>query len=236
MKVFHCSLSYIFPSELTRVARAPTQYDVTFLVIVRRDMDAGTFEDMKRFLQSFIARNFLVGTDSTRIALITYDDNANIEFYLDTYNTLEQVESAISRIQRGDTSFTNIAAALRETRNIYVTGRGDRPSVPNIVYLIVWGSSSQYSVTEIQREGDYLRNRSILVLGLGISSNVDRTFRNQLSAGSAPGFFYISPSFSSINSTDIWQMTLLSVYGESSLGTPSGDSPFSQMLCHHWIK
>ena len=65
-----------------------------------------------------------------------YSDFASSVFYLNQYETTQQVQNAINNIQY-EGFYTNTADALRKMMNEqFVESRGDRPGVPNIGIVI----------------------------------------------------------------------------------------------------
>ena len=192
----------------------PSTYDVCFLVNVPRDMFSQDLTDLKNFIKSFIAQNFLIGRSETRVAVITFDDDATVTFYLNNFYTQERVDSAIDSIVRRGSRLTNITAALEQARTqVFIPSRGERPEAPNLVYLMVWRTSSSMSIERILREGVQLRTERIPVFGVGFGRDIDI---QQLNAASwSPQFVIRTTSINVLSSTELWQSSSLLFRGES---------------------
>lgn len=79
--------------------------------------------------------------DRNRAGLILYSDEANIQFYLDTYSDKQDILETLSVGNVGGK--TNTQQALQLMRDsVFQANRGDRRDVPNIVILVTDGESN----------------------------------------------------------------------------------------------
>lgn len=68
-----------------------------------------------------------IDSGNFRVGAVTFSDNARQEFYLNSYNKMQDIERALSRIRYVYGS-TNTADALRMVREtMLTTSNGDRP-------------------------------------------------------------------------------------------------------------
>ena len=76
-----------------------------------------------------------------RIALITYANSAKVEFYLNTYQSKQEVLNALSFRAAGRKTNTQ-EAINRAYSDVFSSGRGDRSGVDNIAIIITDGKSN----------------------------------------------------------------------------------------------
>lgn len=94
------------------------------------------------FVNNVIA-NLEVSQWTTRVGLVRFSNDANVEFYLDSYyDKVAMLNRINSTSYIGGT--TNIAEALQIARlNVFDPSRGDRLDVPNVVVLIADGQANE---------------------------------------------------------------------------------------------
>lgn len=119
-----------------------------------------------------------------RVAVVTFGDEAQIKFTLNTYSRQIDVLNAVAFTQ--DLGRTNTYSGLKEVReNIFRPRQdtGDRPGVDNVVLVLTDGRSninSEDTVPEARR----LHSEGIKVFGIGIGENgqVDRNEINGIAS------------------------------------------------------
>ncbi len=123
-----------------------------------------------------------ISRDYINIAVVEFSDTAYLQFNLNQYFSVSEVQSAIDNIPYIG-SLTNIAEALTTVRqNIFTYMGGDRQNAANIVLLITDGRSNVRE-NEVLQEGSMLKqqNQAKLIV-VGISSSVDSVKLRQLSS------------------------------------------------------
>lgn len=96
---------------------------------------------LQNFTHNLISR-LQVGPDNTRVGLATFSDNATIRFQLNTYQRQGDMLSAVDALPY-TAGRTNTADALRKmTSQMFTSGSGDRPGVPNYAIIISDGVST----------------------------------------------------------------------------------------------
>ena len=122
------------------------------------------FRYVLSFVRQFVS-NLNISPSTTRVALVTFADQANIRFYLDSYQNKQSILAAISfDIMPSGTNYATVLDAINN--QIFQSVRGDRVNAPNIVLLISDGySSNQQStlpaVARLRSKGD-----ALVVLGV----------------------------------------------------------------------
>ena len=122
-----------------------------------------TYYQLQDF-SKYLVRHLNVGPD-IRVAFETYNNNPEVRFDLNDYNTKRQVIDAMSYRHMGGQ--TNTAEALRTMANTVYGGSADRAGVRNIGILLSDGHSADRADTfsaAVQVHED-----DITVLGVGVN-------------------------------------------------------------------
>lgn len=123
----------------------------------------------RQFLRN-MTEAFPVAPDRVRIGLITFAYDIDFRFFLNTYDTKEDVLAAIDATNY-TAGGTNTSGALDEVRlNGFLESEGARAStlgVPRIAIVVTDGRSFRPNETAIAAE--QLHNDSVIVYALGIA-------------------------------------------------------------------
>lgn len=109
------------------------------------DSSGSIHQERFPYLQFFVSDmiNMMdIGSDSTRIGLISWSDDAKVHFYLDDFDVRENLIESVMRLpfQGGK---TNTAAALRLLHErMFALENGDRPDADNIAIVVTDGNSN----------------------------------------------------------------------------------------------
>ncbi|ELU09310.1 hypothetical protein CAPTEDRAFT_196658, partial [Capitella teleta] len=132
--------------------------------------DAGNWGRMLDFVVS-VASTFTIGSDDTRIGVVIFGDEGNLELYLDSIydaNTLYDRIRSIGFLNQA----TNTADGLQKTREIvYRDGYGKRSDAADVVILITDGIPT-IRVDDTINEANLLKDFAEIVV-VGITNNVD---------------------------------------------------------------
>ncbi len=123
-----------------------------------------------------------ISRDYINIAVVEFSDIAYLQFNLNQYFSVSEVQRAIDNIPYIG-GLTNITQALTTIhQNIFTYVGGDRQNAANIVLLITDGRSNMRK-NEMLQEGSMLKqqNQAKLIV-VGISSSVDSVNLRQLSS------------------------------------------------------
>lgn len=106
------------------------------------------------------------------MAVVTFSDFAQAEFYLDEYFTLESLTDAMNQITVS-TGETNIFAGLNVARTeVFNMDRGDRPDAKNMAVLVTDGQSN-INVGRARTEAERARYEGIEIISVGVTVAVD---------------------------------------------------------------
>lgn len=128
-----------------------------------------------------IARSFEIGPTETQLAVLKFSDEIDIGFYLDDYHNKTTLVNVILQldIRGGD---TNIAAALKQTRNeMFSSSHGARSGVSKVLFLVTDGTPNiDGHLTE--PEAKATRDAGIEIFAVGVTSNVNRKVLRQVAS------------------------------------------------------
>jgi len=120
-----------------------------------------------------VAKSFEIGPTDTQIAVLKFSDIVEVGFYLDAYDQQAAAVSAIQQldIRGGD---TNIAAALRATRNeMFSPSNGARSGVSKVVFLVTDGTPTADGHLTVP-EAEATKNAGIEIFAIGVTTQVNR--------------------------------------------------------------
>lgn len=113
-------------------------------------------------------RNLNIDSGGIRLGLVTFNDNYQRYFFLNTFTTRGQMLAALNNVTYVPGTTTNTGAALNYVRTVmFTSANGDRSDAPNMVMLITDGGSTDRRAT--YNEAVLLRNTgaTIFVLAMG---------------------------------------------------------------------
>lgn len=138
--------------------------DIVFLV----DGSDGTrngFPAMRDFIEKMV-ENLNVGENNDRVSVVQYSRDAEVSFYLNTYDTREDVLDAVRELTHKGGRPLNTGAALEYVRNnVFTNSSGSRrlQGIPQMLILLNGGRSND----NVDTPATILRDQGILVLGVG---------------------------------------------------------------------
>ncbi|KAM5152433.1 collagen alpha-3(VI) chain [Mantella aurantiaca] len=161
--------------EIEILRRTPTvstevgpKRDIVFLIDGSRDATS-EFNNVKELIGRLV-QTIDVGQDNTRVAVIQYSEDPNVEFLLNAHSTKDEVQSAVRRIRPKGGSSVNIGSALEYvSKNIFTRPAGSRieEQVPQFLILTSSGPSSD----DIDEGARQIRASSVVPFLIG--KNID---------------------------------------------------------------
>ncbi|CAH1241297.1 COL6A3 [Branchiostoma lanceolatum] len=150
------------------VCQSFTPVDMVFLLDGSGSVTAPNFELVKDFTQDVI-RNFNVSTSATRVGVVQFSDTVRTEFFLNTFQTKNQVLQAVDGLGylQGNT-LTGAAIDFVRT-STFSTPAGNRPGQPDFLVVVTDGLSQDNVAIPAQTA----RNNGISIFAVGIGSEVD---------------------------------------------------------------
>ena len=196
--IFLCSLS---------APKCQSKVDLCFVIDSSgsiRDTNVGTADNWQQQLEFIAALSsaFIVGPDDSRVGVVVFGSDANLEFNLNAYDNNADLAQAIRRIPFIG-GVTNTRDALIATRTqCFNPSNGDRNDVSNLAIVITDGtpfpeSNRQPAINEARA----LRNAGAVMISVGITNSVDEAFLKEIS--SSPQIlnqnYFSVPNFNALN-------------------------------------
>lgn len=145
--------------------------DIAFVLDASGSIRNERFPKVLDFVVSLI-EEFQVSQTETRIAAVTYSDNAVGQFLLNTYQTKEDVELAIRRAQFIG-GRTNTASGIRYMiDNIFNPANGDRSDAPNYCFILSDGNSNIDTANTVPYAVE-AKNKGITMIPFAVGTDVN---------------------------------------------------------------
>jgi hypothetical protein len=119
-----------------------------------------------------VIENLDIGSDASRVGLVTYSNQAVNKFFMNQYYDKDELIAQVRRTEYiGGT--TNTSGGLRlMTNEQFIASRGDRPNVNNVGIVITDGESNE-DVERVIPDARNAENRGIKVFAIGITNAVN---------------------------------------------------------------
>ena len=135
------------------------------------------------FLANVVA-SFPIGPDNTRVATIVFSEEVILEFPLNRYNSIFEVQEAIRNVPYlGQT--TNTPEAFRQAYiQCFNASNGDRDDADNVIIIVTDGVPFPYerrnpALIAARR----LKDNGIKITTIGVTGSVDENFLRGISSG-----------------------------------------------------
>ena len=156
---------YVFHFILS-LGECTSKADIVFLLDESGSIGYSNFEKIKSFVGTIVS-HFEVGNDTNQISVVNFESTARNVFSLNTYDTVSEIQAAISRIvfSSGGTSIGNALDFARIYS--FTSGYGARGDAAKIAVLITDGQSSLYN------EPDQLKSMGVTIFCVGVGTGVN---------------------------------------------------------------
>ena len=145
-----------------------------FILDSSGSITAPNFQAMLNSVENIVSSDTLkIGPDDTRVAIITFSDDAALVFDLNRYSDLDSLKQGIMGVAY-DAGFTDTAAALRLLRETSTRGSlGVRGSANAVQVAIVITDGRSNSRAETMFEAGLIHNSTDFeVFAVGVGDNV----------------------------------------------------------------
>ena len=160
------------------------------------------WELVLNFLQQLV-QGLNVGAQQTRVGMVIFGNSGRVEFQLDTYETLNQVQGAIRATPYAGGN-TNTSGGLLVARNdIFNQANGERADYPNVAIVMTDGKST-YDADKTLQSAASLRNEA-RVFVIGVTNQVNEDEIQGIATASNGGTpvldtdYFLSTSFSNLD-------------------------------------
>ena len=132
---------------------------------------------------------FTIGSDDTRVGVVTYSEGASIAIPLGYYDSYSQLSSAITNIIYDDGGYTYTNLALNLLTTAFATARVNE-GVPRVAIVFTDGQSTNAAATA--QAAQNVHNAGIYVYSFGIGNGVNTTELIAISSGGRDNVFHVS--------------------------------------------
>uniref|UniRef100_K1PE28 Collagen alpha-1(XII) chain n=1 Tax=Magallana gigas TaxID=29159 RepID=K1PE28_MAGGI len=156
--------------------------DLVFLIDTSRSLGLRAYQKELQFVER-VLEGYEIGTNRTKVAVITFSAGSRLEFDFNRYNTKADVLQGIRNIPYTDGMSTTIYRALEQARReVFVPEAGDRPSFKNLAVILTDGETNPGSFdpysflmgkTLTRQEANQLKFHGVEVFGIGVGHRVD---------------------------------------------------------------
>ncbi|XP_059933079.1 collagen alpha-3(VI) chain-like isoform X3 [Gadus macrocephalus] len=150
---------------LEQAHRDAEKIDIVFLLDGTDGTKVG-FPEVQHFVKSIVER-LTVEEDKVRVSVVQYANRPEVNFYLSSHRTKDDVLNAIDGLTHKGGKILNTGAALQFVRhNIFTASTGSRTlkGVPQVLVLLTSAQSRDY----VNAPAVALKDREIIVLGIGV--------------------------------------------------------------------
>uniref|UniRef100_A0AAY5KWU8 VWFA domain-containing protein n=1 Tax=Esox lucius TaxID=8010 RepID=A0AAY5KWU8_ESOLU len=151
----------------TVIVRAPSR-DVVFLLDGSDGTRAG-FPAMRDFVQR-VVETLAVDENKDRVALVQYSRDPAAQFYLNTFNTKDDIVNTVRGLRHKGGRPLNTGAALQYVRdNIFTASSGSRSlqGIPQMLILLSGGRSND----NVDVSASALKESGVLIFGIGTQNS-----------------------------------------------------------------
>ena len=160
-----------------------------------------------RELVERVVEKLNVGPDNDRVSVVQYSRDAEVNFYLNTYNTREDIVDSVRGLKHRGGRPLNTGAALQYVRdNVFTTSHGSRRLQGVEQMLILLNGGRSYD--NVDSPASALKQQGIIVIGIGTRAS-DRNELQKISydpsyallVSEFPGLPSVQEQLSSVMST-----------------------------------
>jgi len=167
--------SVLYLDQCVTTTNSSLKLDLVFILDSSGSITSPNFQTMLRSVENIVSSDTLtIGPDDTRVALIRFSDDANLEFDLNEYSDLNSLLQGIIAVEY-DAGFTDTAAALqllRESSASGVLGVRDSASAVQVAIIITDGRSNDKAETESEAKLIHT-STNFEIFAVGVGNNVD---------------------------------------------------------------
>ena len=121
-----------------------------------------------------IVNNLEITSDRNRVGLVTFGNRGYNEFFLNSHDNVDDLVAAINMTGHRDEN-TNTSGGLYVARTQqFLTSRGDRADVQNVVILITDGKSTRDNASTIPN-AELLRADGAKIISIGVTEAINAT-------------------------------------------------------------
>lgn len=137
-----------------------------------------------------------------QVALVTFESNAYVEFYLNSYTNPKSIAKAVAKVNchecaNGETSVASALAIIK--KQVLTNLKGYRPEVPRVV-VIVTDRESSIEYWDSLKLAEEMAAIGVRIVVVGVTHQINKEELDSLATGegSGPKKVHIADSFSDL--------------------------------------
>ncbi|OWF49639.1 Collagen alpha-5(VI) chain [Mizuhopecten yessoensis] len=179
------------------LAEGCNQYKADIVVVSDASTSIGdaSFAKQKDFIASIVEK-YNIGPDGVQIGMVSYSDDAHVDFNLNRYGSEAEIMSAITEVKYlTGVTYTDKAIEMM-TQQSFTSGAGARDGVPKVGIIITDGvSRDQVRTQEMARNA---KAQGITLFAIGVGSSIDLDELQGIASDPAPYFTFMVDDFASL--------------------------------------
>ncbi|OWF38639.1 Collagen alpha-6(VI) chain [Mizuhopecten yessoensis] len=146
--------------------------DIVFILDSSGSEGGDNFNKQLQFMSNFV-KHFSIGPHDVQFGLVTFSIQARNEFYLNTYNSVQDISNKLTNIAYiGSTTHTELG--LQYARQFqFSSSHGARQNAQKIAIILTDGQSQ--SSTDTIHQADLLKQMGVKIISIGIGSYISQT-------------------------------------------------------------
>lgn len=168
------------------------------------------FPEIKLFVKS-IVESLSISEDQVRVSVVQFADNSDVNFYLNSHKTKDEIINAIDNIRHMGGRLLNTGGALQFVRHsVFTSSTGSRrlEGVPQILILL----NSKPSSDDVRSPAFALKEHNIVSVGVGVG---DAELPELEMIAYKPGFTYKVSDFTKLPSIQSQLVATLNINKDS---------------------
>lgn len=144
--------------------------DLVFLLDASGSVGIENFEKEKQFIIES-SNQFIIGPNDAQVSVVMFSNQPHNQFNLSEFDNISSITNQINAIpyEAGGT-YTSLALQFASD-NSFTAEAGNRPDAIDVLVVVTDGKSTDH--TQTLREAAALKQRNIVIVGVGIGSAVD---------------------------------------------------------------
>lgn len=145
--------------------------DVVFLLDASGSVGSANFFQQINLVKTFV-ENSNIGPSNVQVSVVTFSTRVQEVFNLSRYQSKEALLSSMNTIKYSTGSTHTSEAILYAVQHSFTHAAGDRPLVPNFLFVVTDGRSTFPSNTT--GAANLAHQAGIIIFAIGIGSSVSR--------------------------------------------------------------
>uniref|UniRef100_A0A0B7AIU7 VWFA domain-containing protein n=1 Tax=Arion vulgaris TaxID=1028688 RepID=A0A0B7AIU7_9EUPU len=175
-----------------------TPAEVVFLLDSSNSMWAPNFRKQLEFVSDVVGM-FQIGPDKTQVGVATFNNEVQLQFYLNEYKDKDKLLRAIKMVEQTHGPSTATDKAIKFLRTHFFQRRfGARPFVPHVAIIITDGQSDHMIRTLI--EATRAKQQDIIIFAVGVGELVNSLELERMASAPSNEYAFVVDNFAFLNS------------------------------------